>query len=147
MSLETDLVAYLKADTGAGGVNTLTGGRIYPWKASQNAAMPYLLYLLIATPRPRTADGKTSGLMRPMIQIDCIAGTKLEADTLAARVNTKLNGGRGLLNGTTRVQLAMVDDESSELEEPVDANEDAVFRRRLDVIFCAEETVPAPTFS
>lgn len=40
--------SVLAADTGAGGVNTLTGGRIYHAQAPKDAALPLLVYTVVS---------------------------------------------------------------------------------------------------
>jgi len=40
----TALKTLLTADNGAGGVNTLTGGRIYEGQGPQDAALPYVVF-------------------------------------------------------------------------------------------------------
>ncbi len=94
----------LYADTGAGGVATLTSNRIYEAEGPDNAALPLVVYLL-ASDAVNSTFGDDTGFYE--FQFDCYGARSLgmlAVRTLAERVKTLLN--RVALSGTGVVRLA-----------------------------------------
>lgn len=79
MSLETDMVAALKAYPG---LSALVATRIYPGGKPQGATLPVLAYNRISTQRQYSHSGY-SGLQRPRFQFDLWASTHVDLLTLA----------------------------------------------------------------
>ncbi len=146
MSLETDLVAYLKADAA---LDVLLGDRIYPFVKSQavEAVFPQLVYFIASVTRPRVLAGQRSGLTKTRVQLDALGATEAQAEGVAKRVADMLDGARGKLNNTTVVQGAVLDEERGDFDKPSKGEEQAIYRRVLEVIFWHEENVPAATLT
>jgi len=97
MSYQSDIYTALKAN---GPLAALVGTAIFPDVADGTVAPPYLVYQVISTDGETTHDGNRN-LEFPLIQFSCWAVTKAAAITLAAAVNTVLDGKK--LAGTSAV--------------------------------------------
>lgn len=110
----------LKADAGAGGVNTLLGGRIYRDRVSQAASLPALTITLVSHIDENTLGGNRV-FANTLTDVRVIgAGTDYQ-NAIAARADTVLQSARGTRNGVTVVKLrrtdvqAFVEDDSGKL--------------------------------
>lgn len=92
--------------TGDSGVAAIVGARVFPGRADESAARPYIVYSRVTASRVRSTDG-ASGLAQPQFQVDCYAEKYLTAITLAARVRTLLENYRGTvtLSGSPTASL------------------------------------------
>ena len=98
--------ATLAADTGAGGVNTLLGGRIYPQRAPQNVALPCCVIQLVSATPTNTTGGRRV-FKSVLVDVHLIAdGMSMDAlDDIADRVDAVLQNAGGSQDGATVVEL------------------------------------------
>ena len=82
MTVETKLFATLDAHPG---LSALTGSRIYPLKAPQNATLPYVLYTMI-TAIPTPAMGDDAPVTQYIFTLESIGSTYGESKQVAAQV-------------------------------------------------------------
>jgi len=109
----------LVADAGAGGVNTLTGGRIYHMQAPKDAALPLLVYTGVAEAVSGTF---TSDQFEFIIQFDVYGEERLGAvpvlqiadrvSDIMTRVNLSATGWKQARTEITGRGLASVEDEA-----------------------------------
>jgi hypothetical protein len=85
----------LKADTGASGVNTLTGGRIYRDRVPQTALLPAVTVTLVSA-----TDTNTQGGLRvftnTLIDVRVVSDGTVYSNAIADRVDTVLQQATGL---------------------------------------------------
>ncbi len=102
--------ATLVADAGAGGVNTLVGGRIYRGRKPQGAALPAVVITVVSQPDQTTMTGRH---VYQDVQVDVTVHGDGEdygsIEPTAARIFTVLQGASGLQDGVNVVQLRRVD--------------------------------------
>lgn len=75
--------------TGASGVSSVVGERIYALVLPQGCALPAISYFRVSGPRQMSLEGY-SNLESPRIQIDCWATSYAQAKTLAAAVRAAM---------------------------------------------------------
>lgn len=94
----------LKADTGAGGVNTLVGGRIYRDIVPQAAALPAITIALVSA-----TDTNTIGARRVfqsvLVDVRVVNDGAAYANAVADRVDTVLQNVGGLKETVQTVEL------------------------------------------
>jgi hypothetical protein len=100
----------LVADTGAGGVNTLLGGRIYRDQVPQPAILPALIIDAVRWVPLNTMSG-TRVAAACYLSVHLIAdGTDYAAiNTVAARANVVVHGSSGSNGGVTIVKLENIE--------------------------------------
>lgn len=125
----------------SGTVTNIVGTKIYPQLAPQNAALPYVTYQRIDTPRLRSLDGPV-GLASPRVQIDCWSARYKEAKQLGEAIRKMLDGFKGSYGGEV-VQGVFLEDERDAFELPVHANEVGSHRVSQDYTIWIEESVAA----
>lgn len=76
----TAIKTALTADAGAGGVNTLTSGRIYEGQGPQNAVLPYVWFEIIEDQSVRYFSGD---------DLDCIVQFDTWGDRLLGSASTR----------------------------------------------------------
>ena len=109
MALEGQQVAgwvydTLKADAGAGGVNTLVGGRIYRDRVPQTVPLPAVTVTLVSHVDTNTMGGRRV-VAGTLVDVRVVAdGTDYE-NAVAARVDTVLQNAAGARNGVAIVEL------------------------------------------
>ncbi len=96
----------LNNDAGAGGVNTLLGGRIYVGRVPQAAALPAALITMVASTATNTMGGRRV-VERTVVDVHLIAdGIDYAAlNTVAKRVDTVLQNAAGSNAGVQAVEL------------------------------------------
>lgn len=101
MSAESELVTTL---TGDAAVAALIGNgdspatfRVYPTIASEDAALPYVVYTIVAGIQPQTFSG-LSTLENARIQVSVFASTYSGAKDLADKIVTAVDGGMSVGN-------------------------------------------------
>jgi len=113
--IESDRVAIfirarLLADAGAGGVNTLVGGRIFRGRVPQGQALPAITIQVVTQPDHNTMTGRH---VYQDVQVDvAVRGEGEDFGPLidiAERVYTVLQGASGVQDGANVVQLRRVD--------------------------------------
>lgn len=129
MSLETDLVARLKADAA---LSPLVGARIYADAFPKDPTYPAIVYQLISRNDDYTQDGP-SGLVDRRIQIDCYAAGKVAVIDLSDKVIASLNGYRGVMGGTA-VRGVFLDNERDQFPQDLLSAGKRPYRRILDFI-------------
>lgn len=126
MVIEEALQAHLTDDAD---VAALVGTRVYPLRAEQGAARPYLVYQRISTPRVRSHSGP-SGLAYPRFQITAVADSYSAARSLANAVREALDGYSGDMGDAPGIRAnAFVDNDADGWEEASEA-----YTVRVDVI-------------
>ena len=88
MTIETDLYSTLSTDAG---VIAICSTRIYPNLAPESATNPYIVYSVITGERLSTLPG-VGDAKRKRVQINCHSETYAEAKSLAAAVESALEG-------------------------------------------------------
>jgi len=94
-TFEDALYAILQA---ASGVLALVSTRVYPDRAPDDVARPYIVYQLIGGERDQTQESAVS-LSTQRFQLDCIAERSDKAKELAAEVKNALHGYTGTIAG------------------------------------------------
>jgi hypothetical protein len=107
----------LKADTGAGGVSTLTGGRIFRDRVPQAALLPAVTVTLVSA-----TDTNTQGGLRvftnTLIDVRVVSDGTVYSNAIADRVDTVLQQADGIketvhVNELRREQvMAFVEDDA-----------------------------------
>jgi Protein of unknown function (DUF3168) len=107
----------LKADTGAGGVNTLTGGRIYRDRVPQTALLPAVTVTLVSATDTNTLGGLRV-FQNVLIDVRVVSDGTVYSNAIADRVDTVLQQASGLketvhVNELRREQvMAFVEDDA-----------------------------------
>lgn len=70
--------------------------RVYALRAPQNATAPFVVYQRISRENWRSIN-EPSGIAQALMQVDTYATTYFEAKTLAASIETILDGFRGIV--------------------------------------------------
>lgn len=96
----------LAADTGAGGVSTLLGGRIYPQRAPQNVTLPCCVIQLVSATPTNTTGGRRV-FKSALVDVHLIAeGASMDPlDDIADRIDTVLQNAGGSQDSATVVEL------------------------------------------
>lgn len=88
MTFSADLKGHLQADSS---ISTLVDDRIHPVKIRDLEAMPTVIYSFVFGRPQNSLDGFTSGTSNYIIQLDCWARTRQQAEALAHRVRDRMN--------------------------------------------------------
>lgn len=109
MALEGQQVAgwvfdQLVADTGAGGVSALTGGRIYRDLVPQAAALPAVTVSLVSHVDVNTIGGRRV-FANTQVDVRVVGDGTGYQNTIAARVDALLQNAAGSRNSTHVVEL------------------------------------------
>lgn len=96
----------LAADTGAGGVSTLLGGRIYPQRVPQSAALPACVIQLVSAIPSNTVGGRRA-FKTALVDVHLIAegASMAPLSAIADRVDAVLQNVGGTSGGATVVEL------------------------------------------
>lgn len=111
------ILEQLVADNGAGGVNTLLGGRIYRDRVPQLAALPAATITLVSHVDESTLGGRRVFAVT-LTDVRVVGDGTAYQNAVAARVDTVLQNASGARNGVTVVELrrdgvqAFVEDDS-----------------------------------
>lgn len=122
MALEGQQVAgwmfdRLVADNGAGGVHTLTGGRIYRDRVPQAALLPAVTVTLVSHVDENTIGGRRAFAVT-LTDVRVVGDGTAYQNTIAGRVDSVLQNATGSRNGVTVVELrrdgvqAFIEDEA-----------------------------------
>jgi hypothetical protein len=84
-------------------VASKVSNRIYPNKAVQSSAMPYIIYSVVSKVPTDSKDNGT-GFDRNRVQIDIVDDSYTNNELLASYVRTALDGKKGVYGGTTILQ-------------------------------------------
>jgi hypothetical protein len=79
---------------------TSAASRIYPNTLPQGVILPAIKYFQVSDPPEHTQEGR-SNLRHPRFQVDCFAGTYVEAHTLAEQVMGMMDGYSGTMGAST----------------------------------------------
>jgi hypothetical protein len=106
----------LAADTGAGGVSTLLGARIYPQRAPQSVTLPCCVIQLVSATPTNTTGGRRV-FKTALVDVHLIAeGASMDAlDDIADRVDAVLQNVGGTSGSAAVVEL--VQDSEQEFTE------------------------------
>jgi len=118
------------------GVTALVGQRIYPGKAPQDATIPYLVYQRISTTRFSTFSG-ASLIPESRMQIDIIASSQANAESIASAVRTSLDGYTGTSAGV--VVLSSTVEDEADGNETIDGSDSLYYRVVLDCLIQTRE--------
>jgi hypothetical protein len=118
--LMTGLYVSMSSDTAAGGVSTLTGGRIYELEGQPNAALPLLVFnLAVDTPlaafNAETLEGEVQADIYASNEAGVTVGRTIAARLLALWHRTALT-----VTGWNRVTMLKLGDGIASVED--DAN-------------------------
>lgn len=94
----------LKADTGAGGVNTLVSGRVYRDLVPQAAALPAVVVSLVSHVDVNTVGGRRV-FANTQVDVRVVGDGGGYQNAIAARVDAVLQNAAGDRNGTAVVEL------------------------------------------
>lgn len=107
----------LVADNGAGGVHTLTGGRIYRDRVPQTALLPAVTVTLVSHVDENTVSGRRVFAVT-LVDVRVAGDGTAYQNAIAARVDAVLQEARGSRNGVNVVKLrrdgvqAFIEDEA-----------------------------------
>jgi hypothetical protein len=93
----------------------LVGNRIYPGRAPQKPTMPYIVYHRISTLRSATLDTGNTKVPEVRMQVDVIATTQSEVETILNQMRLVMDNFRGTSSGVTVLGVS-VDDEQDQPE-------------------------------
>ncbi len=133
MSIEQGLNTYLRANVPS------VSNRVYPLRAPQTVAMPYLVYRRISTPQDY-AHGRLmdptpgpTGIQTPRFQIDGFAATFAGMRQIANEVRAALSGYVGMM-GAVRVASSRVVTEMDVYDhDPAAPDSQGAYRIIMDV--------------
>lgn len=94
----------LKADNGAGGVNTLVSGRIYRDRVSQGAALPAITVTLVSSVPTNTIGGRRVA-QNVLVDVRIVNDGTVYANAIADRVDTVLQNVGGIKDTVHVVEL------------------------------------------
>lgn len=139
MSAARFLPAYLAT---LPAVTSLVSDRIQPHAAPPSDVRPYITYFVVSENTVESLGGP-SGLTTPRIQIDIVADTYTQADTIARAIkgtqtNRKLDGYTGELAGI-KCQRALFDSRRDVYDEPNTGKGLGPSRVQLDFVLWLEE--------
>lgn len=127
--LESDLVAFLKADST---INSAVNGRVFPNIVPQGSPFPAISYNQVSGVRLRNIPNGPTGRAMPRITINSWAERYSAAKDLADAVRIRLDGFRGIM-GSTDVGRVTLDNEFDDFAE--EAGTKGVHRILQDYIF------------
>ena len=110
MSIKEDLHTYI---TGKAAISALIGSRFYPMLKPQEGAFPAATYQFISTDNVQQLDGG-AGIHNAIVDIDCMAYTLSQADTLHEAIRNALDGYENKDMGSTFIngcRLETIEDE------------------------------------
>ncbi len=136
VSFETDLAAYLNTDAQLVG---LVGAKIGPDAEDRAGNPPYLVYTVLNERRPLTLTEAT-GIVFARLRFEAWATSRTAANAITARLRPLLHHFRGVLNGTTVVQHARIDDRQAGYEPPQHAGKAGLRVSFLDILFTYQES-------
>lgn len=93
----------------------LVGTRIFPGRAPQNTKFPYIVYHRISTVRPATLDTGNAKVPEVRMQVDVVASSQAEVETILSRMRIIMDNFRGTSAGVTVLGVS-VDDEQDQPE-------------------------------
>jgi hypothetical protein len=93
----------------------LVGNRIYPGRAPQKPTMPYIVYHRISTLRSATLDTGNTKVPEVRMQVDVVATTQSEVETILNQMRLVMDNFRGTSSGVTVLGVS-VDDEQDQPE-------------------------------
>lgn len=130
MGLEKGMRDYFLADND---VATLIGDRLYPRRAPQTAAKPYVVFNLISDVDLRVLRGY-AGLTSALYQLDVFAATALAARAVGEALFQAIgrDGFKGTWDGVT-VQLARWTDKRDDLVPPFAGDDVGIPQYSLDL--------------
>lgn len=110
--------ATLKADTGAGGVSTLLGGRIYSRRVPAAAPLPAAVVTLVSA-APSNTLGGVRVLKNALVDVHliCDGADIAPLVPIADRADAVLQGAGGLQDGAHVVKLVLDDEREYDEDE------------------------------
>lgn len=122
-----------------------TPPRIYPDKAAQNTAKPYVTWIIINANHNNYILG-SSGLVEALVQFDTWADSSASNKAASEALRNALAGFRNSSWGTggnlTRIDSCMLQNEEESQEPPKHGNEAFLFRTRMTFRIWYRETIP-----
>jgi len=94
----------LAADTGAGGVSTLVGGRIYRDRVPQTAALPAITVTLVSAVDTNTIGGRRVK-QNVLVDVRVVADGSGYPNAIADRIDTVLQNAGGTKSSVVVVEL------------------------------------------
>lgn len=94
----------LKADAGAGGVNTLVGGRIYRDRVPQSVALPAVTITLVSSVPTNTMGGKRV-FQNVLVDVRVVTDGLVYPTAIADRADTVIQNATGIKDTVHVVEL------------------------------------------
>lgn len=139
MSVETDLIAYLKTQTP---VTDLVSTRIYMDTIPQGVTTrPALVVRPVSCQHGHTLTA-ASGHADARIQIDIIANSRVSADAVSEAIRGETHGYSGTWNSTRTVHSCQFDATAGQFDLPFYGDEAGSFSTSVDLLVMYLETVP-----
>ena len=94
-----------------GTLSGLVGTRIYPGRAPQKPAMPYIVYHRISTVRSATLDAGNTKVPEVRMQCDVIAASQSEVETIMNQMRIVMDNFRGTSSGVVVLGVSVSDEQ------------------------------------
>ena len=130
MGLENGL--YTKM-SGTAAITALVSTRIYPNRAPQSAALPYITYQRITGDRIyQISSPFVFGIARPVMQIDCWSTSYLNCRAIFDAVRVALNGVQNATWDTISIYRSKLENDFELYEPPTDKDDIGIHRVTSD---------------
>ena len=90
---------------------SLVGNRIYPGRAPQKPTMPYIVYHRISTVRSATLDTGNTKVPEVRMQVDVVASTQAEVETILNQMRLVMDNFRGTSSGVVVLGVSVSDEQ------------------------------------
>ena len=134
MSFKEDLFEFLIA---LAPLATKVGNRIYPQFAPTTAVKPYLTFAQVSgnAEHKLDPDSSATSLNRDRYEFTVWGDTDKDCTEVKNILQTALDGITTLLDGTTSLRRAFMEDVVDSFENPSDGTNDVKYRQTMDFIF------------
>lgn len=140
MSMETELTAYIKADTET---SALIGTRIYPLLMPQLATYPAVVYTVVNEQHNNHLAGNIGGgLCQAIYQLDTYSTTYLETLSVKEALRNLLDGVNHVAMGAVFVESILLDSTPADMIEATDNSQVNLYRVQMTFRVAYQETVP-----
>jgi hypothetical protein len=136
--MSIDSILYDRLKDAAGGLDDIVGTRIYPARAEQNAALPYVVWEVIDKVVDGRAMGSDPAIRRARIQIDGFETTYSLARALEDAIRARVQ--RWRTSGPPVVFDTYLIDTSGPYQDETASGPADVYRVTLQIELCFEES-------
>jgi len=139
--IEQQLAEFFRADDA---IRDRVAVRIYPGRAPQGVQGEVIILTEITSTPTYTIDLE-AGVHEKIVQVDCYAATAKAAYELSELIRTRLSGYRGDIGTTTPAyaESCRIISSGQETEQPSDASDRWIHRRRFDFALFVQASVPS----